>query len=260
MATGKRYYWMKLQQSFMTSDIIDFFMSQQNGAQYVVLYQMLCLRTINTGGKLEARIGEVLIPFDAAKITRDMRWFTEDTVRVAMQLYQRFGLIYTDEDGVLVMADHNSLVGSETDYAEKKKLQRSGKGNRPKKLSCGDADSTGDNEGDNVPTEIRDREKEQEEKVAEDDMNGLREIVEDHNEILNAAEGAGFPKNRGTWDRIIDLYAEYGKEVTLAGIGACVEHGKTTVAYLRACCRGIAGGEPPEGDPLMPKDHVMFEW
>ena len=41
MATGKRYYWMKLKDSFMTSDTIDYFMSQPDGANYVVLYQML---------------------------------------------------------------------------------------------------------------------------------------------------------------------------------------------------------------------------
>ena len=50
MATGKRFYWMKLKESFMTSDTIDYFMSQPDGANYVVLYQMLCLKTINLLG------------------------------------------------------------------------------------------------------------------------------------------------------------------------------------------------------------------
>lgn len=49
MATGKRYYWIKLKESFMTSDTIDYFMEQPDGANYVVLYQLLCLKTINTG-------------------------------------------------------------------------------------------------------------------------------------------------------------------------------------------------------------------
>lgn len=34
----------------MNSEVVDFLMSQPNGASYVVLYQMLCLKTINTGG------------------------------------------------------------------------------------------------------------------------------------------------------------------------------------------------------------------
>ena len=67
MATGKRYYWIKLKDSFMNSEVVDFLMSQPNGANYVVLYQMLCLKTINTGGRLTCQIGDVIIPFDILK-------------------------------------------------------------------------------------------------------------------------------------------------------------------------------------------------
>ena len=124
MATGKRYYWIKLKESFMTSDTVDYLMSQPNGANYVVLYQMLCLKTINTEGKLSRQIGEILIPYDIEKIQRDCKWFSVDTIRVALNLYRSFGLIYEDQNGTLVLTDHNNLVGSETDYAAQKKLQR----------------------------------------------------------------------------------------------------------------------------------------
>lgn len=68
MATGKRYYWIKLKETFMTSDAVDFLMGQPDGANYVVLYQMLCLKTINTGGRLERHIGEVIIPYPSRKV------------------------------------------------------------------------------------------------------------------------------------------------------------------------------------------------
>ena len=112
MATGKRFYWMKLKESFMTSDTIDYFMSQPDGANYVVLYQMLCLKTINTDGRLSRQIGEVVIKYDIPKIQRDLKWFSADTIRVALNLYKSFGLVYEDVDGVLVLADHSNLVGS----------------------------------------------------------------------------------------------------------------------------------------------------
>ena len=48
MATGKKFYWIKLRTSFLDSEKIDFLLSQKNGANYVVIYQMLCLKTINT--------------------------------------------------------------------------------------------------------------------------------------------------------------------------------------------------------------------
>lgn len=129
MATGKRYFWIKLKDSFLGSDAVDFLMSQPDGANYVVLYQILCLKTINTGGKLERHIGEVIIPYDEAKIQRDARWFTIDTVRVALNLYKALGLIYVDQDGTLALADFDNLVGSETDYAEKNRRLRANQQN-----------------------------------------------------------------------------------------------------------------------------------
>jgi predicted phage replisome organizer len=127
MSEKKRYYWIKLKESFMTSDAVDFLMSQPDGANYVVLYQMLCLKTINTGGKLERHIGEVIIPYDEAKIQRDTKYFNIDTVRVALTLYKSLGLIYVDNDGALCLTDHENLVGSETNWKEIKQKQRAKK-------------------------------------------------------------------------------------------------------------------------------------
>ena len=154
MATGKRYYWIKLKDTFMTSDAVDFLMGQKDGANYVVLYQMLCLKTINTGGRLERTIGEVIIPYDEEKIQRDTKWFTIDTVRVALNLYKALGLIYADDNGVLCLTDHDNLVGSTTDYADQKKLQRENKQNL---LSDGGVDIVHSDVHQNVHTDIRDK-------------------------------------------------------------------------------------------------------
>ena len=155
MSNPKRYYWMKLKDTFMTSDTIDYFMSQPDGANYVVLYQMLCLKTINTGGRLSRQIGELIIPYDIEKIQRDCKWFSIDTVRVALKLFQAVGLIYEDVDGVLVLADHKSLVGSETTYALQKRNQRELKSQTTPKLGGHSADKSGDN----VHPDIRERDK-----------------------------------------------------------------------------------------------------
>lgn len=123
---SQRYYWIKLTDRFMTSDTVDFLMEQKDGANYVVLYQMLCLKSINNNGELARRIGEVIIPYDEEKIQRDCKWFSVDTVRVALSLYKRLGLIYTQDDGILRIADFDRLIGSQTVSAEKKQLQRKG--------------------------------------------------------------------------------------------------------------------------------------
>jgi hypothetical protein len=124
MATGKKYYWIKLRKDFMNGDIVDFLMGQKNGAQYVVLYQMLCLMCINTRGELSRKIGEVIVPFDADKIQRDCKYFSRDTVVIALGLFKKLGLIYEQSEGSLFISDFENLIGSETDYARQKRIQR----------------------------------------------------------------------------------------------------------------------------------------
>jgi hypothetical protein len=132
MATGKRFYWIKLRNSFFHdsdfAEAVDFLMSQKNGANYIILYQMLCLMTANTGGKMANAVGEVIVPYDPAKIARECKWFTVDTVVVALELYKKLGWVYQQEDGVLRIVDLDRMVGSETDYAVQKQNQRLGKG------------------------------------------------------------------------------------------------------------------------------------
>ena len=160
MATGKRYYWIKLKDTFMTSDAVDFLMGQPDGANYVVLYQMLCLKTINTGGRLERHIGEVIIPYDEAKIQRDCKWFSIDTVRVALNLYKALGLVYTDRDGALCLTDHENLVGSETDYAEKNRRMRANQQALPSGHNVSSNVSSDVSENVSTEKEIRERDKE----------------------------------------------------------------------------------------------------
>ena len=119
-----RYYWIKLTDRFMTSDTVDFLMEQPNGAKYVVLYQMLCLKAVNNNGELSRKLGEIIIPFDENKIQRDTKWFDIDTIRVAMQLYKQLGLIYEQENGILKISNFDRLIGSQTESAEKKQMQR----------------------------------------------------------------------------------------------------------------------------------------
>ena len=157
MATGKRYYWIKLKDSFMSSDEIDYLMSQQDGANYVVLYQMLCLKTINTNGCLVSKIGEMLIPYDAEKIQRECKWFPLSTVRLALTVYKQIGLIFENPDGTLSISDYQNMIGSETDWAAKNRKIRSNAANKELQAGHDTGHTTGHNVstdgGENVPTE-----------------------------------------------------------------------------------------------------------
>lgn len=133
MMDEKRFYWIKLKSSMLTSKTIDFLMSQKDGANYVVLYQMLCLLTINSNGELVDYIGECVIPFDENKIQRETKYFNIDTIRVALDLYKRLGLVYIQENGMLKIANFEELIGSESKSAEKVRKWREEKA---KMLHC----------------------------------------------------------------------------------------------------------------------------
>lgn len=225
MATGKRYYWIKLKDSFMSSDEIDYLMSQPDGANYVVLYQMLCLKTINTGGCLVSQIGEMLIPYDAEKIQRECKWFSLATVRVALSVYKQIGLIFESPDGILTISNYSDIVGSETDYSAQKRLQRE---NRRRQIPVKGADNNEDNNVDNVHTEKeieKDKDKEIENRVRDRDNGspavdaGLSEIIRSFEDNIGSFPPAASDALMG-WREIFtdDLILLAIKKAALAGI------------------------------------------
>lgn len=124
MEKTKRYYWIKLKTDFFNLTEIDFLLSQKDGCQYIVLYQMLCLQTVNNNCELASRVGEMIIPYYPDKIARDTKYFSKDTVIVAMELFKKLNLIYTDDGICLKIAGFENMVGSETGWAKQKREQR----------------------------------------------------------------------------------------------------------------------------------------
>lgn len=119
-----KFFWIKLTDSFLSSDTVDFLMAQKDGANYVVLYQMLCLKTVNNDGILGRNLGEIIVEYDAEKICRDCKYFSIDTVRIALELYKKLGLVYELENGLLRIANFENMIGSKSISAEKKQIQR----------------------------------------------------------------------------------------------------------------------------------------
>ena len=121
------FYWLKLKSEFMNGETVDFLMSQKNGANYVVLYQMLCIKTINTKGELATQLGDILVPYNVEKIQRDLKWFDIDTVRVALELFKSLGLVYVQENGIIKISNFKGMVGSETYWAQIKRKENEAK-------------------------------------------------------------------------------------------------------------------------------------
>ena len=250
MSSGKRYYWLKLKEDFFTSKRIKKLRNMAGGDTYLIIYLKLQLMAMKKDG---------IIKFDhledniADELALDLGENPDDI---------RATLIYLTSCGLAEASDQEQFyfpyavenVGSESSAAERMRKMR---------------------ERNNVTLTLRDRygekeiekEKEQEQEevsvsVFDLDPEEAQRTIREHSEILDAAEAAGFPKNQATWDKIIDLYAEYGKEVVLAGISACVDQTVIKPAYLRKCCANIASGngKKEEQDPLLPKDHEFMGW
>lgn len=230
MATGKRYYWIKLKDSFMSSDEIDYLMSQPDGANYVVLYQMLCLKTINTNGCLVSKIGEMLIPYDAEKIQRECKWFPLSTVRLALTVYKQIGLIFENPDGTLSISDYQNMIGSETDWAAKNRKIRSNAANKELQAGHDTGHTTGHNVstdgGENVPTEKeieKDKDIENRERVKDNGSPtvdaGLAEIIRSFEDNIGSFPPAAKDALMG-WREIFtdDLILMAIKKAALAGI------------------------------------------
>lgn len=230
MATGKRYYWIKLKDSFMSSDEIDYLMSQPDGANCVVLYQMLCLKTINTNGCLVSKIGEMLIPYDAEKIQRECKWFPLSTVRLALTVYKQIGLIFENPDGTLSISDYQNMIGSETDWAAKNRKIRSNAANKELQAGHDTGHTTGHNVstdgGENVPTEKeieKDKDIENRERVRDNGSPtvdaGLAEIIRSFEDNLGGFPPAAREDLLG-WREIFtdDLILLAIKKAALAGV------------------------------------------
>ena len=147
---SKRFYWLKLRTDFLESDSVDFLLAQKDGADYVIIYLQLCRLAINSNGKLARMLGDIFVPFDLEKITRDLKHWKIDTVRMAIELLKKLGYIGQTPEGVIVINEFQELVGSETAAAAKKRIQRQKK-QQTKQIE----DKVGDNVQDNVRPESK---------------------------------------------------------------------------------------------------------
>ena len=121
----KKFYWIKLKLDFFSLPTIDYLLSQDNGAEYVVLYEMLCLMSANDKGTLASNMNEILIPYDIEKIKRDTKYFSTDTIVVAVELFKKLGLIYqSQESGIIQISNFDNLIGQETKFAKDKREYR----------------------------------------------------------------------------------------------------------------------------------------
>lgn len=132
MAEVKRYYWLKLKRDFFKRHDIRIVEAMPNGKDYILFYLKLLLESIDHNGEL--RFSET-IPYDDNMLSVITNT-NVDIVRSARKIFTELGMMELLSDSTIYMREVEKLIGSETNYAEKKRRQR-----ERQKLA----------EGDNVP-------------------------------------------------------------------------------------------------------------
>lgn len=158
---AQKYYWLKLKNDFFDDDVISWLEEQEHGSEYVLFYLKLCLKSLKTDGILIRNVGEMIVPYDAKRLSEITRT-KFDTVVVAMELLKKIGLIEVLDCGELYLTQVSQMTGSETTKAALMRRSREKKKLEVTETPCISEDGNNvtqslPEEGNNVDTEIRDK-------------------------------------------------------------------------------------------------------
>jgi len=120
MAEKKKYYWLKLKRDFFKRHDVRVIEGMENGKDYVLFYLKLLVESIDHDGGL--RFSDT-IPYDETMLSTITNT-NIDTVRCAMKIFHNFNLIDILDDQTIYMNQITEMTGSETKWAEKKRLYR----------------------------------------------------------------------------------------------------------------------------------------
>jgi predicted phage replisome organizer len=178
MAENKKYYWLKLKRDFFKRHDIRIVESMPNGKDYILFYLKLLLESIDHEGTL--RFSET-IPYNEQMLSVVTNT-NIDTVRSAMKLFIDLNMMTVFDDQTIYMTEVDKLIGSETEWAKKKREQRLKKDNVPRLSS-------------KCPTEIeKDKEKYKDtdkEVEVEEDLATATTTEEDQLKLVGGSLGKG---------------------------------------------------------------------
>lgn len=120
MSDNKKYYYLKLKETFFDSEEMKILESQKNGIEYQNLYLKLCLVSLKSEGKL---IFKDCIPYDINMISTVLR-MNIDTVKTGLEILSKLKLIEVLPSGVIYMSDIQTLIGQSSTEGERVKKYR----------------------------------------------------------------------------------------------------------------------------------------
>ena len=120
MADNRKYYYLKLKESFFDGDSIVLLESMPDGILFSNILMKLYLKSLKNGGKLQL---DEHIPYTAqmiATLTRHQIGTVERAIKVFLQL----GLVEQLDGGLLYMTDIELMIGQSSTEGERKRAAR----------------------------------------------------------------------------------------------------------------------------------------
>lgn len=126
MSENKKYYWLKLKETFFDSEEMKILESMENGTIYQNLYLKICLISLKSNGAL---LFKDMIPYNLEMIATITRT-NIDIVRAGLQVFEKLKLITITDNEVIYMTDIQTLIGkSSTESDRVSKYRKTLKGN-----------------------------------------------------------------------------------------------------------------------------------
>lgn len=117
---SRKFYWLKLKRDFFKRHDIRILAGMPDGSEIVLLYLKLLCEAVDHDGDL--RFSET-VPYDA-KMLSCVTETPEEVISEALGIFQYLGLVSVLEDKTIHMNQIDSMLGYETEWAEKKRQQR----------------------------------------------------------------------------------------------------------------------------------------
>ena len=120
MSDSRKYYYLKLKESYFDDDAIVLLESMQDGMLYSNILLKLYLKSLKYGGTLQL---DENIPYTAqmiATITRQQ----VGTVERALQIFMKLGLVEPLDNGALYMSNIELFIGQSSTEGERKRRAR----------------------------------------------------------------------------------------------------------------------------------------
>ena len=120
MADNKRYYYMRLKESFFDDDAIKILEAMPDGYLYSNILLKLYLKSLKFNGRL---MYNERIPYNAS-VLATLTNHSVGVIEKALDIFEQLGLIEVLDNGAIYMLDIQNYIGKSTTEADRKRDYR----------------------------------------------------------------------------------------------------------------------------------------